>query len=175
LPDAVAYGMAYRFDREEGLPVGGKSGLITAADGLADVDLLQVSAFLEQHVDAETLMDEGDLAFVWLWERRSDASAGAGRACLLAALGDLSRRLRNIRTVVVDLKPYQYVVTDAAGMPATVHIEKLEALDQLQTFVEGLRLGELVKGCCRYIVDREGDDPNAAMRVLGLAGLAQRP
>ena len=175
LPDAVAYGMAYRFDREEGLSVGGKSGLMTAADGLADVDLLQVSAFLEQHVDAEALMDEGDLAFVWLWERRSDASAGAGRACLLAALGDLCRRLRNIRTVVVDLKPYQYVVADAVGMPATVHIETLEALDRLQTFVEGLRLGEVVKGHCRYIVNREGDDPDAAMRVLGLAGLAQRP
>lgn len=173
-PDEVAYGMAYRFDREEGLPVGGKSDLMIAADGLADVDLLQVSAFLEQHDDAEALMEEGDLAFVWLWERRSDARAGAGQACLLAALGDLCRRLRDIRTVVVDLKPYQYVVTDGAAMPATVHIEKLEALDRLQTFVESLRLGEVVKGHCRYIVNREGDDPDAAMRVLGLAGQAQR-
>ena len=30
-----------------------------------------------------------------------------------------------------------------------------------------------VKGHCRYIVNRDGDNPNAAMRVLGLAGLAQ--
>jgi len=173
-PDAVAYGMAYRFDRKEGLPVGGKWDLMTAADGLADVDLLQVNAFLEQHDDAEALIDEGDLAFVWLWERRSAVRAGAGRACLLTALSDLCRRLRNIRTVVVDLKPYQYVVTDGAGMPTAVHIEKLEALDRLQTFVDGLRLGEIAKGHCRYIVNREGDDPDAAMRVLGLAGLAQQ-
>ncbi len=39
---------------------------------------------------------------------------------------------------------------------------------------KGLRLGEVVKGCCRCIVNREGDDPNAAMRVLGLVGVAQR-
>jgi hypothetical protein len=173
-PDAVAYGMAYRFDRKEGLPGGGKWDLMTAADGLADVDLLQVNAFLEQHDDAEALIDEGDLAFVWLWERRSAVRAGAGRACLLTALSDLCRRLRNIRTVVVDLKPYQYVVTDGAGMPTAVHIEKLEALDRLQTFVDGLRLGEIAKGHCRYIVNREEDDPDAAMRVLGLAGLAQQ-
>ena len=48
LPDAVAYGMAYCFERTEGMPVAGKWELMTAADYLADVDLLQVSAFLEQ-------------------------------------------------------------------------------------------------------------------------------
>ena len=174
LPDAVAYGMAYCFERTEGMPVAGKWDLMTAADYLADVDLLQVSAFFEQHHDAEALIDAGDLAFAWLWERRSGAIAGAGEACLRAALTDLRRRLRNIRTVVIDLKPYQYVVSDGAGMPTTLHIEKLEAVDRLQSFVEGLHLDRMVKGHCRYIVNRDGDDPKAAMRVLGLAGLAQQ-
>jgi hypothetical protein len=174
LPDAVAYGMAYCFERTEGMPVGGKWDLMTAADYLADVDLLQVSAFFEQHHDAEALIDAGDLAFVWLWERSSGARAGAGQACLRAALTDLRRRLRHVRTVVIDLKPYQYVVADSAGMPTTLHIEKLEAVDRLQSFVDGLHLDDMVKGHCRYIVNRDGDDPNAAMRVLGLAGLAQQ-
>jgi hypothetical protein len=174
LPDAVAYGMAYCFERTEGMPVAGKWDLMTAADYLADVDLLQVSAFFEQHHDAEALIDVGDLAFVWLWERSSGASAGTGEACLRAALTDLRRRLRNIRTVVIDLKPYQFVVSGGAGMPTTLHIEKLEAVDRLQSFVEGLHLDRLVKGHCRYIVNRDGDDPKAAMRVLGLAGLAQQ-
>ena len=130
LPDAIAYGMAYCFERIGGVPVGGKWDLVTAADYLADVDLLQVDAFFEQHEDAQALIDTGDLAFVWLWERRNCAWPGAGRACLRAALTDLRRRLRRIRTVVIDLKPYQYVVSDGAGMPTALHIEKLEALDR---------------------------------------------
>ncbi len=173
LPDAIANGMAYCFDRIDGMPVGGRWDLVTAADTLADVDLLQATAFLEQHDDAEALIDAGDLAFVWLWERRGGTRPGVGQACLEAALVDLSWRLRSIRTVVVDLKPYQFVVSDEAGMPASLHIEKLEAVDRLQSFVEGLNLGDAVKGQCRYIVNRYEDDPKAAMRALGLAGLAQ--
>jgi hypothetical protein len=173
-PDAVAYGMAYAFERSEGVPAGGRLDLTTAADCMADVDLLQVNAFFEQHPDAEALIEFGDLAFVWLWERRAGTRPGAGQACLRAALADVRRRLRGIRTVVIDLKPYQYVVSDGAAMPAKLHIEKLEAVDRLQSFVDGLHLEETVRGHCRYIVNRDEDDPNAAMRVLGLAGLAQR-
>lgn len=173
LPDAIAYGMAYCFDRIDGMPVGGRWDLMTAADTLADVDLLEVTAFFEQHDDAEARIDAGDLAFVWLWERRGGTRPGVGRACLQAALVDLSRRLRGIRTVVVDLKPYQFVVSDEAGMPASLHIEKLEAVDRLQSFIDRLNLGDAVKGQCRYIVNRYGGDPDAAMHALGLAGLAQ--
>ena len=172
-PAAVAYGMVYCFERREGIPVGGKWDLMTAADYFADVDLLQVNAFFDQHDDAESLIEAGDLAFVWLWERSSGARAGAGQACLRAALTDLRRRLRSVRTVVIDLKPYQYVVSDSVGMPTALHIEKLEAVDRLQSFVDALYLDRLVKGHCRYIVNRDGDDPKAAMRVLGRAGLAQ--
>lgn len=173
VPDAVAYGMAYDFERTDGMPDGGTWDLMTAADALADVDLLQVNAFLQQHHDAQALIEAGDLAFVWLWERRSGARAGAGQACLRAALTDLRRRFRHIRTIVIDLKPYQFVVSDAAGMPTSLHVEKLEALDRLQSFVDGLHLEDIVKGHGRYIVNRDGDDPTAAVRALGLAGLAQ--
>jgi hypothetical protein len=141
--------------------------------GLADVDLLQVNAFFDQHEDAKALIEAGDLAFVWLWERRSGTRPGAGQACLRAALTDLCRRQRRIRTVVIELKPYQFVVSDSAVTPAAVHIDKLEAMDRLQAFVDGLQLDRLVKGQCRYIVNRDGDKPDAALRVLGLAGLAQ--
>ena len=123
--------------------------------------------------DAEALIGAGDLAFVWLWERRTGTRPGAGQECLRAALTDLCRRHRRIRTVVIDLKPYQYVVSDGAGTPTSLHIDKLEAVDRLQSFVDGLHLDQLVKGQCRYIVNRDGDNPNAALRVLGLAGLAQ--
>jgi hypothetical protein len=173
VPDAVAYGMVYRFERTDGMPEAGTGELLTAADTLSDVDLLQVNAFLQQHDDAQALIDAGDLAFVWLWERRSGARPGAGQACLRAALTDLRRRFRHIRTLVIDLKPYQYVVSDAEGVPAQLHMEKLEALDRLQSFVDGLRLDDIIKGHCRYIVNRDGDDPAAAMRTLRLAGLAQ--
>ena len=172
-PDAIAYGMAYAFEREHGIPAGGQWDLLTAADCLTDVDLLQANAFFEQHPDAQTLIEAGDLAFVWLWERRAGVRPGAGRACLQAGLTDLRRRLRRIRTVVIDLKPYQYVVSDGAGMPATLHVEKLEAVDRLQAFVAGLHLDEMLEGHCRFIVNREEDDPNAAIRVLGYAGLTQ--
>ena len=168
-PDAIAYGMAYVFEREADVPTGSKWELLTAADSFADVDLLQVNAFFEQHPDAETLIDAGDLAFIWLWGRRSGVRPGAGRACLQAALADLRRRLRRIKTIVIDLKPYQFVVSDGAGMPSELHIEKLEAVDRLQTFVDGLHLDEMLKGHCRFIVDRDEDDPNAAIHVLGLA------
>lgn len=76
--------------------------------------------------------------------------------------------------MVVDLKPYQFVVCDGAGTPAALHIEKIEALDRLQSFVGGLHLDRLVKGQCRHIVNRDGDNPKAALRVLGLAGFAQQ-
>jgi len=47
-------------------------------------------------------------------------------------------------------------------------------LDGLQSFVDGLHLEELVNGHCRYIVNRDGDDANAAMSALGHLGLAQQ-
>jgi hypothetical protein len=144
-----------------------------AADCVSDVDLLQVNAFFEQHPDAPMLIEAGDLAFVWLWERRASSRSGAGKACLQAALTDLRRRMRRIRTIVIDLKPYQFAVCDGAGMPATLHIEKLEAVDRLQGFIAGLRLDEMLDVHCCFIVNREGDDPNAALRVLGYAGLGQ--
>jgi hypothetical protein len=173
-PDAIAYGMAYAFEREHGAPTGGEWDLLTAADCMADVDFLQANAFFERHPDAQTLIEAGDLAFVWLWERRAGVRPGAGRACLQAGLNDLRRRLRRLRTVVVDLKPSPSVVSDGAGMPATLHVEKLEAVDRLQAFVAGLHLDEMLQGHCRFIVNRGGDDPNAALRVLGYAGLAQQ-
>jgi len=171
-PDAIACGMAYTFEREGGVALGGQGDLLTASDCMADVDLMQVNAFLEQHRDAQMLIEAGDLAFVWLWERRADSRPGVGAACLRAALADLRRRMRRIRTVVIDLKPYQFAVCDGAGMPGTLHIEKLEAVDRLQAFFTGLRLDKLLRVQCRFIVNREGDDPNATLRVLGYAGLA---
>ncbi|MBW8827965.1 MAG: hypothetical protein JF606_00765 [Burkholderiales bacterium] len=119
------------------------------------------------------LIEAGDLAFVWLWERRANSRPGAGNAYLQAALTDLRRRRRRIRTVVIDLKPYQFAVCDGAGLTATLHIEKFEAVDRLQSFIAGLRPDEMLDMQCRFIVNREGDDPNAALRVLGYAGLAQ--
>ena len=67
-----------------------------AADYLTDVDFLHVNAFFDQHADAELLMDRGDLAFVWLWERRSGVRPGVGQACNRAALAGLRRLLRRI-------------------------------------------------------------------------------
>ena len=59
-------------------------------------------------------------------------------------------------------------------MPAPLHVEKLEAVDRLQAFIAGLGLDEMLGVHCRFIVNRDVDDPNAALRVLGYMGLAQQ-
>lgn len=154
IPDAVAYGMAYIFDRDEtGMPYGGVDDLVAAADSVADTDVLQVGAFFDQHDDAEELLMEADVCFVWLWERRTSARTGSGADCLRAAISDLKRRFRKLRIVVMDVKPAQFIRwTDDVGYPQ-VELAKQEAIDAVLEHIEHLDLQSILKGEVRPIID----------------------
>jgi hypothetical protein len=167
LPDAVAYGMAYIFERDEtGTPYGGVDALVAAADSVADTDVLQVSAFFDQHEDAEDLLNDSDVCFVWLWERRNSAPKGAGAECLRAAVTDLKRRFRKLRVVVVDVKPAQFISwTDNRDYPQ-IEVAKQEAIDAVLGHLETLALPSLIKGEVRPILNNIESDPDAAMRVV---------
>jgi hypothetical protein len=167
IPDAVTYGMAYIFERDEtGLPFGGVDALVAAADSVADTDVLQVGAFFDQHEDAEELLNESDVCFVWLWERRSSAPKGAGGECLRAAVADLKRRFRKLRVVVADVKPAQFISwTDNRDYPQ-IEMAKQEAIDAVLGHLDTLALPSLIKGEVRPILNNIESDPDAAMRVV---------
>ena len=173
IPDAVAYGMAYIFDRDEtGMPYGGVDDLVAAADSVADTDVLQVGAFFDQHDDAEELLMEADVCFVWLWERRTSARTGSGADCLRAAISDLKRRFRKLRIVVMDVKPAQFIKwTDDVDYPQ-VELAKQEAIDAVLVHIEELDLQSIVKGEVRPIINNRESDPTAALQVVGSAMIA---
>jgi hypothetical protein len=177
-PDAVAYGMAYIFDRDEtGMPYGGVDDLVAAADSVADTDVLQVGAFFDQHEDAEELLLDADICFVWLWERRTSAATGSGADCLRAAISDLKRRFRKLRIVVLDVKPAQFIKwTDDVDYPQ-VELAKQEAIDAVLEHIEKRDLPAIVKGEVRPIINNRESDPNAALQVVGssiIAGMMGR-
>lgn len=175
IPDAVAVGMVYVFIREDGEPVGDTSDLLWAADTVADVDVTQVHAFLEQHDDSFDLVQESDLCFVWLWEKRQQKTMPhrAGRDCLEAALKDLKKRFSRMATVVLDVKPYQFDSWDGSPDLPSIQVEKQEAIDKLIAYIETLRLGDVIRGECRLIVNRNEQDPNAVIGILGRDSLEQ--
>ena len=165
-PDAIAYGMVYTFKCEDGFPLAGKSALLDTADLVADTDVLQVNAFFEQHADAHQVIGTSDLCFVWLWERQASSPKGAGKDCLRAAIVDLKKRFRRIRTIIIDIKPSQFISWDGTADPTSIQIEKQHASESLLEYIENLDLGSQVNGECRYIVNRQGSDPNGALAVL---------
>lgn len=165
VPDAGAMGMVYT------LPKGQKrrrvrlQDLLEAADFVADVDVLQASAFITQYPDAKDLMMDSDLCFVWTWERREGSTAGAGTACLLAALDALGKRFASLKTVVVSVSPSQLHRCGAFGEPVQIEFERIEAMDKLQLLVEGL--GSKTDLAFRSIVNRH--EGSAASPFLAYA------
>jgi hypothetical protein len=79
--NAIACGMVYIFEREDGVAIGNRSDLLCAADSVADTDVLQ-KRLLTQHSDADAVINDGDLCFVWLWERRNGTTPGIGASGL---------------------------------------------------------------------------------------------
>jgi hypothetical protein len=159
-PDAVAYGMAYVFERDdEAFPVGGAEDLICAAHAVSDVDAQQVDALLHQHPDMDELIARSDIAFVWLWERRLGTARGLGAECLQAALQDLASRFPHLHTVVVNMKPSQFNDWGEGIDPPGIVIAKQDAIDALHAHVGELRLDDIVHGEVRMIVANRDPDP----------------
>lgn len=166
-PDAIACGMVYVFKRaDDGLPLSGHKQLVATADEVADTDVLQVVSFLDQHDDAEELINESDLCFVWLWERKSGAVKGAGGQCLGAAIRDIKSRFSKVRTVVVDVRPAQFKSWTDQIDPPTVELAKQEAIEAIHGRLHELDLSKLVSGEMRCIVNNHGSDPHAALLAL---------
>lgn len=159
---AGACGMVYIFQREDGWPIGDASELLAAADAIADRDVLQAHAFLQQHEDAEDVIVDSDLCFVWLWERRSDGQKGSGADCLKAAVSDLRRRFKSIRTVIIDTKPMQFVDWAKRDFPI-VQVEKQEAIERIVEYVAAIPLRGVA---VRHIFNKQEDDSFAALLAL---------
>jgi hypothetical protein len=139
-PDAVACGMVYVFNRTNGELVGGMADLMLAADSMADSDVMQVNAFRNQHADAQNVIEDSDLCFVWLWDRREGASKGLGAACLEAGLRSIRSRFKRVKTVVIDARPSQFVSWVSLKEPPMVTVEKQTAVESLVNHIRSLKL-----------------------------------
>ncbi|WP_426172588.1 hypothetical protein [Pseudoduganella sp. R-34] len=162
--DAAACGMAYVFERTDGVPHADRVDLITVADSVADSDVLQVKSFLDQHEDAPRILAQSDLCFVWLWERREGAPNGVGAICMRAALANLQRRFKWLRTAIFDARPAQFVNWSVAKDPPMVAVEKQQAIDSLVSYIEGLGIEQFE---VKHIFNCAQDDPSEAMRAIG--------
>lgn len=160
---AGACGMVYVFRRVGGWPIGDSSELLAAADTIADRDVLQAHAFLQQHEDAEEIIEGSDLCFVWLWERRTDGPKGSGADCLQAAISDLRRRFKSIRNVIIDTKPMQFVDWAKRDFPV-VQVEKQEAIERLVEYVATIPMRGV---SVRHIFNKQDNDSFAALLALG--------
>jgi hypothetical protein len=68
--------MVYVLPREGGYADCTASDLRWASDAVADADVAQMMAFLQQTPDVPDLLNRGDLCFIWLWERREGTERG---------------------------------------------------------------------------------------------------
>lgn len=156
---SVAAGMVYRF-----LPRARKraQNLLDAADSVSGGDFERAVTFLESYPAAAGILQAGDIAFVWEWERRHGTEPGEGVACLAAICGQLRAQYPQLRSIVFSVSPQRFTPR-AAGEPSLITEARLSDLDKLQAYIAGLqeRLGLDV-----YVV---GSDANEVSQEPGLA------
>lgn len=175
VPSAAANGMVYVLPRSNGDLMCSASDLRWAADAVADTDVAQVMAFLKQHKDAEERMKQGDLCFLWLWERKSGSEKGCGAEVLEAALGDLKRRFRGVKTLIVDITPGQFAERSMPQDPPAVQVARMEAIDRIREHLEAMRPARVLKGEMRLTLTLTKEmSPEETMLALGMADLAER-
>lgn len=166
--DAGAAGMIYTFPRHGRTSHRMLRELIRASDAVADTDVLQVSAFINQHPDAAALVKASDLCFVWVWERRADAPKGTGTRCLLEAIAVLRSQFASLKTLVVCVAPGQFYPCGPIGEPAQIAFHRLEAVDKVASLVDGV--AALTGMNVRGIVNRhEGSIDSATLAMMALA------
>lgn len=134
---SVAAGMLYNFGKSL---KGGKriEALMEAADEVSGGDLERVEAFLESNAKAaEAAIAEGDIAFVWEWERRPDAAPGLGAELLVSVCDQLRKDSPNLRTLVVSISPQRFAPLGGPE-PALVTAARLTDLEGLAGYVQTL-------------------------------------
>ena len=169
-PDAIACGMVYVFERDKGSPIGDRSDLLQIADSVADTDVLQVNSFFRQHEDADSIIEDSDLCFVWLWERRAGAEPGLGARCLKAAIMDLQHRFKMVHTAIIDTRPAQFVSWSMPKDPPMVQVAKQTAIEQLTAYLESITIPNVE---VRHIFNHMADDPLAALVAIGSDDIEQ--
>lgn len=164
-PSAACCGMVYIFDRDAGELVGDLNDLVMASDSMADSDVMQVKAFITQHGDAANVIEKSDLCFVWIWERRAGSEKGIGAKCLRAALDDLRRRFKKMRTSVFDARPAQFANWSSMVDPPMVAMAKQAAVESLVSYIEEIKLDFDV----RAIFARSDDPFGESLVAVGQA------
>jgi hypothetical protein len=167
--------MVYVLPREGGYADCTASDLRWASDAVADADVAQMMAFLQQTPDVPDLLNRGDLCFIWLWERREGTERGIGAQCLDSALTELKKRFRSLKTVVVSLQPWQ-LQEQAASDTSPASARKMQsAAASLKHCLDRLRpercFGADAQLCYIEVKERSGED---TMLQLGLADLFEK-
>lgn len=166
MPDAVACGMVYVLERYRGMLRSTPNDLRWAADQVADTDVAQVLGFLQQHPDAEGDMEEGDLCFLWLWERKVRTPNGLGAEVLTQALKDLKKRFRSVRTLIVNLQPSQFDERALPSDPPEIEVARIDAIERIESAVRAMAPESALNGELRFIRKRYMT-PQETMDALG--------
>lgn len=138
---AVASGMVYVFGPDS--TRGNRSAqLLAAADEVSSGDEERARAFLSAHSNADQILAKGDIAFVWEWERRHGTAPGEGVECLAAVCGQLRKRHKRLKSIVISISPERFAPR-AANEPAVIAEARLADLDKLHAYLStiGQRLG----------------------------------
>jgi len=170
IPIAAANGMVYVLPRIDGELLCSMSDLRWAADAVADTDVAQVVGFQTQHTDSYERMEAGDLVFLWLWERKNDSQKGDGEVLLKAALSDLKKRFRSIRTLIADILPPQFRVKLSDTDPPEVQEAIHEARESLERHFVRIRAEECLKGELR-LIGANTLSPDETLATLGMLDL----
>jgi hypothetical protein len=170
IPDAIACGMIYVLERIDGILLSDAEDVRSASDIISDYDVSQVLAFFNQHEDADELMEEGDLCFVWMWERKNGTAKGLGVECLHAALQNIKKRFRKTKNVIINLRPCQFSTWGEGDDPPELQVAKLDAIEKLEQYIRGITPEQCVKGELRFISDQPMS-PIETMVALGVARL----
>lgn len=135
---AVMSGVVYAFNPN--CKNGNRSlQLLHAADEMSSGDHERAHAFISGRVGAEEVLEKGDIAFLWEWERRHGTSPGIGLQGLAAVCGHLRRRYERLSSIVVAISPERFV-PKTANEPLVIAKARLADLEKLRAYV--LTIGE---------------------------------
>lgn len=150
-PGVVLCGVAYAMQRKDQALISTPEEFRQCAQMVAGDEIALVNAFFGQHRDAAQRMQAGDVAVLWLWERRQDTARGLGAQCLAAALRNLKERFPALATLVVGVLPPQYLPQLTELEPPQMQVARIEACEELEQFISGLELGRHFGGEVRLV------------------------
>jgi len=142
--------------------------LVSSGDELSDMDTMLVKSFVDQHgVEAQRAIEDGDIAFLVVWERHPDSDKGAGKVCLEIGLKELKKKFSALTSLVVDAKPAQFGEWELPHQPAEIEVAKQEALDTLTNYLDSTAPETLLgKGARRFNIVQRHDEADAFYALM---------